>query len=398
MEKTEEQIKKEAMDNIKDVATKSAEARFEEMKKEHEATFETLAKAQELKDLNEKVTNLGVELKKQAQFKQENEKSTFNENIAKAIQENAEAIKNHKRGSGEITLTMKAVGDMSIGNNFVGATPFIQDVRTNLIAQPFNRVWLADLMPQGTSSGNSVLYPKEKGGEGGVGAWDGTGEKPQVDYDFESQSAFFKWIAGYVIVEREMLDDIPWLISYLQNRLLIDLKRAENDFVLNGRTGTNPVAGLLATAKAYDGDLEKAVDRIIDSAYGQAPENTFDMYTGNIAVLNPRDIVKIGLNKADGSGEYDLPGDNVRFNNGVLNIGGINAVSTTGITKNDFLTFDRNATMFLRRMSPEIRMFEDAELAKVNKVMFRVEERVTQVIFNDEALVKGDFTVTPAEG
>ena len=69
-----------------------------------------------------------------------------------------------------------------------------------------------------------------------------------------------------------MLDDIPWLISYLQNRLLIDLKRAENDFVLNGRTGTNPVAGLLATAKAYDGDLEKAVDRIIDSAYGQVPE------------------------------------------------------------------------------------------------------------------------------
>ena len=84
MEKTEEQIKKEAMDNIKDVATKSAEARFEEMKKEFEATFEELAKAQEVKDLNEKVTNLGVELKKQAQYKQENEKSTFNENIAKA--------------------------------------------------------------------------------------------------------------------------------------------------------------------------------------------------------------------------------------------------------------------------------------------------------------------------
>src|SRR5690554_2681626 len=115
MEKTEEQIKKEAMDNIKDVATKSAEARFEEMKKEFEPTFETLAKAQELKDLNEKVTNLGVELKKQAQFKQENEKSTFNENIAKAIQENAEAIKNHKRGSGEITLTMKRSEERRVG-------------------------------------------------------------------------------------------------------------------------------------------------------------------------------------------------------------------------------------------------------------------------------------------
>ena len=47
--------------------------------------------------------------------------------------------------------------------------------------------------------------------------------------------------------------------------------------------------------------------------------------------------------------------------------------------------------MFLRRMQPEIRMFEDAELAKVNKVMFRVEERVTQVIFNTDALVKGEL-------
>ena len=397
MEKTEEQIKKEAMDNIRDVAAKSAEAQFEQMKKEFESTFEELAKAQELKDLSEKVVNLGVELKKQKQFSQENEKSTFNENIAKAIEENAELIKNHKRGSGELNITMKAVGDMSIGANFVGATPFIQDVRTNLIAQPFNRVWLADLLPQGTSSGNSVLYPREAGSEGGVGAWDGTGEKPQVDYDFDSQSAFFKWIAGYVIVEREMLDDIPWLISYLQNRLLIDLKRAENEFVLNGRKGTNPVEGLLGVATAYDGDMDKAVDRIIDSAYGQIVEKTHDMYTGNIAVLHPRDTVKLGLNKADGSGEYDLPGDNVRFSNGVLNIGGINAVSTTGVTKNDFLTFDRNATMFLRRMQPEIRMFEDAELAKVNKVMFRVEERVTQVIFNTDALVKGELVpeVTP---
>ena len=392
MEKTEEQIKKEAMDNIKDVAAKSAEAQFEQMKKEFESTFEELAKAEELKNLNEKVTSLGVEMKKQAQFSQENEKSTFNENIAKAITENAELIKNYQRGS-EVTIAMKEVGDMSIGANFTGATPFIQDVRNNMIAQPFNRVWLADLLPQGTSAGNSVLYPREAGSEGGVGVWAGTGNKPQVDYDFDSKAAFFKWIAGYAIVDREMLDDIPWLISYLQNKLLIDLKRAENNFVLNGTADTNPVEGLLSVATDYDGALDGSVDKIIDSAYGQIPEETFDFYTGNIAVLHPRDTVKIGLNKASGSGEYDLPGDNVRFNNGVLNIGGINAVSTTGITKNDYLTFDRNAVMFLRRMQPEIRMFEDATLAKQNKVMFRVEERVTQVIFNTDALVKGDFTV-----
>jgi HK97 family phage major capsid protein len=239
------------------------------------------------------------------------------------------------------------------------------------------------------------LYPREAGSEGGVGVWDGTGTKPQVDYDLDSKSAFFKWVAGWVIVDREMLDDILFLTSYLQNKLLIDLKRAENDFVLNGTSDTNPVEGLIPTATAYDGALGGVVDRIIDSAYGQIPEVTNDFYTGNIAVLHPRDIVKVGLNKADGSGEYDLPQDSVKFSNGVLNVGGLNAVSTTGITKNEFLTFDRSSVMFLRRMNPEIQMFVDSELAKKNKVMFRVEERVTQIIFNTDALVKGDFTVTP---
>ena len=44
-------------------------------------------------------------------------------------------------------------------------------------------------------------------------------------------------------------------------------------------------------------------------------------------------------------------------------------------------------------MNPEIRMFEDATLAKQNKVMFRIEERVAQVIFNADAIVKGALTV-----
>ncbi len=45
--------------------------------------------------------------------------------------------------------------------------------------------------------------------------------------------------------------------------------------------------------------------------------------------------------------------------------------------------------MFIKRMQPELRMFEDAALARKNKIMFRVEERATLAIFNNAALVKG---------
>jgi hypothetical protein len=39
-------------------------------------------------------------------------------------------------------------------------------------------------------------------------------------------------------------------------------------------------------------------------------------------------------------------------------------------------------------------MFEDATLAKRNKIMFRVEERATLAIFNNSAIVKGTLVAS----
>ena len=47
--------------------------------------------------------------------------------------------------------------------------------------------------------------------------------------------------------------------------------------------------------------------------------------------------------------------------------------------------------MYIRRMEPELRMYEDSTLAKQNKIMFRVEMRSTLVTFNDDAIVYGDL-------
>ena len=404
-----EKAKAEALESVKKTAEEAAKGetakavkglndKIAEMEKELKST--TTAEAVEaLKaEFEDKLNKLSADVKKQGQIREDaqNEKS-FNQYLAEAIKENSDRIQNFKKGSPEVKLSLKAVGDMSIGVNFPGATPFIQDVGA-MIYNPYNRVWLADLLPQATSTGNSIIYPKENGGEGAVVHWDGTGEKAQIDYDLSSETAFFKWLAGYVIVEREMLDDIAWLTSYLQQKLLISLKTAENNFVLNGTADTNPVTGLLAAATAYDGTFTKFSEMIIDAAFGQIPSGTNDFFIPSNVVLHPRDTVAVGLNKADGSGEYDLPAGSVNFGAGRLSIAGLDTVSTTSINRNDFVTFDRNAIMFLRRLAPEIRMFEDSELAKVNKVMFRIEERVSMAIFNNLAVVKGTYVapVIPA--
>jgi HAMP domain-containing protein len=399
-----EKQKQEALKNIKKTAEEAAQGKAQEIINEKinevVSKFDNVSTKEEVEalkaDFYKQVQEIQAKLKELKQTHGEVKQKSFNENLAEAIQENAEKIRGYASTKGNFSevITLKAVGDMSIANNFPGATPWIQEAQQGLILNPYNRVWLADLLPSATSTANSVIYPKENGGEGAVAFWDKTGNKAQVDYDLTSQSAFFKWIAGYVIVEREMLDDISWLTGYLQSKLLIGLKTAENDLILNGTsdTLTNPVTGLLTAATSYDGDFTELVDMIIDAAYGQIPEKTNDFYVPTNVVLHPRDIVKVGLNKATGSGEYDLPMGSVAFANGRLSISGLDTVGTTSIDKDDFLTFDRNAAMFLRRMNPEIRMFEDATLAKANKVMFRIEERVSLAIFNNNAIVKGTAT------
>jgi len=379
----------EAFETKVKAENEAVKKQFEKEVEDLKADFQTKSKLQQ-----DHLDALDIRLK-QAKGEASHEVKTFNKIIAEVIKENAEAIQNHRKGE-VLSLELKEVGDMSIAANFPGSTPWNQDVREMMIPKPYDRVWLSDYLPQGSTTKGSVIYPKQNGGEGAAATWvTGSGNKPQMDYDLTSQSAFVKWIAGFVIVDREMLDDLEFMTSYIQSQMLISLKVAENDFILNGTADTNPVQGLLDVATAYDGTFTAPVDKIVDAAYGQIPEDTFEFYQGNTAILNVRDGVKIGLNKAEGSGEYDLPPGTVAFENGRLRVAGLNIATTTQLGANNFLAFDRTATLLINRLAPELRMFEDATLAKQNKVMFRIEERITLAIFNNSAVVKGSLA-TPS--
>lgn len=378
-------------------AIEQVETKYKGQSEKIDTAIEALKEEFQKKSLamQDHLDKLDIRLK-QANGDKNLETKTFNEYLADVIMENKEAIQNFKKNAPDLAMEFKAVGDMSIAANFPGSTPFTQDVRNALIVNPYDRVWLSDYLPQGNTTKSSIIYPKENGGEGGAATWvTGSGNKPQMDFDLTTQTAYVKWIAGYVVVDRDMLDDIDWLLSYLQSKMLISLKVAENNFILNGTSDSNPVQGLIDVATAYDGTFTAAVDKIVDAAYGQIPEDTFEFYQGNTAILNVRDGVKIGLNKAEGSGEYDLPPGTVAFENGRLRVAGLNIATTTQLGADNFLAFDRTATLLVNRLNPELRMFEDSTLAKQNKVMFRIEERITLVIFNDDAIVKGSLA-TPS--
>jgi HK97 family phage major capsid protein len=341
------------------------------------------------------------EAKRNTQFAEgKKEEKTFNQILGETIEANIAEIKSFKSGQekrfrlagfDENEKEVKTVGDMSTSANFTGYANYVTDFRRNIIEVPYNNVWLSDVIPnESSSAGASVMFPKENGGEGAAALWtDPSQDKAQMDFDLTTQSAYFKWIAGYVIVAREMLDDIPFMTAYIQSRMLRSLKTAENSFILNGSSDTNPVDGIADLATAYSGAYDDAVRMILDAAYGQIPEDTNNFYNPTTIVMRPRRAVEIGLNQASGSGEFDLPGGSVAFGNGRLSLGGLQTVTTSQVGAQDFYAFDKAALMFIRRMSPELRMFEDSALAKKNKIMFRIEERATLIGFNNAAIVSG---------
>jgi len=388
-ENLELEIKKMA-DNVQTMTEKAAKVEAVEkelttVKEELKSAKDTVAVMKDAADKNQVALDELIAARQKGVQLNEDSK-TFNDNLAETLKENHSKIRDFKPGA-DVRLELKAVGDMSYTSNFASSGTYTADNRPAVFPQMQENVWLGDLLPAGRTDGASVTYPRHTGGEGAAAVWEGTGTKPKIDFDFASETSHVKWIAGIVRVPREMLDDLAFLTSFIQSQMLLSLKRAENDFILNGTTGANPVSGLLDVAQTYNGTYTNAVDRLIDAAWGQIVENN---HTPTDFVLQPRDAVRIGLNKATGSGEYDLPSNSIAFNNGTLAIGGLRTVPTNLMAANNFLAFDRNGAMFIRRLNPELRMFEqNRDDVETNMITFRVEERATLITPYPKAFVRG---------
>lgn len=314
----------------------------------------------------------------------------FNDVMCKAIEENAEAIKNYT--GKELKVGLKAVGDMSPAN-FGGATygNVTTDFRQSVLPLLTEQIWMRSILPSGTTTQPTITYPRHTGGEGGAAPW-ASGNKPEMDFDFDSQTVKAEWIAGYVKVPREMLDDVVWLQSFLRQHMLLSLYKAENNQILNGN-GTSPqLKGIIPQASAYNGALTIPVERIVDAGFGQV---TQAFGTANVVLLEPRDAVSIILNKASGSGEYDLPPGTVGFVNNRLTIAGMTVLPTQAITSGEFLVGDNKASQFITRMAPETLTFDQNEDdAKKNLIMLRIEERVALATYYPQWWVKGSLAAT----
>jgi HK97 family phage major capsid protein len=376
-------------------ALKKATADNELLKKANEEwTKKFEQQTQDIKTVNEYVAKMEEDLKQKKVTPAQQLK--FVDLLGKAIEDNWDDIQKYKSSQKGRRLTIKvipedtkAAADMGITTNVVDAGAYFTTVQVGIRALPNRKVHMRDIIPLGTMSTGSLTYMRETGGEGDLAPWaENSGAKQQFDRDFIEITVPAEYIAGWLRVSRKMLDDMAAFRSYLQMRLMEMYLKVEDSQILNGNGVSPQLEGLLEVAVAATRTTGANIERLV-FAISQLESSD---YTATGIVVHVAAYYNIALNKAEGSGEYDLPGI-VVIQNGQLFVAGVPVYKTTAMPVSTYLVGDfvLGCQLFIREQ-PAVEFFDqDANNVTTNMITVRIEGRVALAIYRAEAFVQGQF-------
>lgn len=339
------------------------------------------AQTTQLKQLNEALKAQGVAIKAIA----EGEKKVGEKSLKDLVLEQKESLEKLKAGDQGARFTIKAAGTMLASTNITGGNvPQAQRVAgfNELPLTPMNSI-LAYVTNRQAAS-NLVEWVEKRNRDGAAGMVAEGAAKPQADFDFVVESAKMKKVAAFIKVSTEMLNDIPFMQSAINDELrqIVSYKLAEQ--VLSGdNTGEN-LKGVLTAATAWAaGAFATSIVTpntydVIKTAVVQAQEAG---YNPNVIMLNPADKAKMEMTKST-QGEYV---------NGQFLFMGIPVVANSKLTADNFLVYDQAALELYMWEAFNITVgYENDDFTK-NLVTIIGELRAATVISTNKAagIVKG---------
>lgn len=380
------------------------ESKVSEMKAEVAAATEKAAKAYEGKvaQINEELTKTNKSLEEARQevleakasfgrLKEESSKKVVNsytEQIAvlksaigDLVVKNYDSIKEAARPQGKAfsaELDSKAVGVMLESSNLTG------DAYVSYVDNPFMRSFVNPhlrsvfgIVPVSTGS---VSFPRGNNpvGEGSVAEQTEGAAKAQLDYDVTMVNVPLKYIAGYAKISRQMIDDLPFVQSYLQTSLIEDFQKQENIKYLNA-VAASATAGSSSGANT----AEKFIDYIAQLGGANWNANLIlTTFAGWSAVLKT----------LPSGGSYSVPGGLTIDNNGNVRIMGIPVIPHSQVTAGKAYVMDTNKYKIAQQAGLAVRSTEYNEDDFIKNILtFRVESRCELLQFQPTAAVYGNI-------
>ena len=286
------------------------------------------------------------------------------------VAENFESIRNEKPFSSQ-----KIVGNMTMIDNLTGTSQvsYVQ----NPIMRSFFNPHLYDVFRIVPTATGNVTFPRGKSpvGEGSFGAQTEGQSKAQVDYDVEMVNVSVPFIAGYARVSRQMLQDLPFLQSYLSQSLIEDWNRAVNVRFLNS-IATNSTA--LSTSQTL------TVAKMID---GIAQHGNLGLGNANLILTTWPAWSTLLLTKPS---DFSVPASVAVDQSGAIRINGIPVVPHSQVTGSRFYVLNTNAFGIAQASGLQVRSteFNEDDFIK-NLITYRAEARIELLAFQPTAAVYG---------
>ncbi|MDV6267069.1 phage major capsid protein [Rhodococcus globerulus] len=265
---------------------------------------------------------------------------------------------------------------------------------------------IADLLGKGAiaDGNNSISYFVEKAREGNFAAVAEGGTKPQLHYvDPEPVTDKLRKIAGFIQFTDEMLTDLDFVVSEIDQRLLYDLAMQEEFQLLSGTGVGANVLGLLNRSGIQTELRGNAAsgDTIADTIFRAITKvQTATGLTADGVVVNPLDYQALRLTKDANDQYYGGGYFSGQYGNGAVpgspSIWGLPTVVSPAVVAGTALVanFSQAATLY-RQGGVQVDSTTSHGDNFVNGVVtLRAKERVALAVRKPLAFVK--VTTTPA--
>lgn len=194
------------------------------------------------------------------------------------------------------------------GGNTGWAGPILTQVDQTIVTGPRRRLTIEDLLGSETLSGSALTYFVENAlVEGDFEVVGENGQKPQLHFgDPTPVTEALKKIAGFIKESDELIEDLPFLKSAIDGRLLYQLGLMIENQLLNGSGTGNNIKGILNRAgiQTQDRGTLSAPLSVADALFSAGTKvETGSGLSADGLVMHPTDYQALRLSK-DANGQY----------------------------------------------------------------------------------------------
>lgn len=239
------------------------------------------------------------------------------------------------------------------------------------------RLTVADLFAQGTATASSIAILKETLTDNNAAVTAEGADKPYSELGFDKDSVAVEKIATFLPVSDEMLEDEPAMASYINARLALFVRQAEE-----ARIVTLLLAAAASTGTAADVDGDNLFDGI---AAGIAAVRIDGGLEPDGMLIHPMDQARLSVLRAVG-------GDGAYFSGGPYaspsqNPWGLRAVVTTAVNEGTIVVgaFATGGQVWRKGGLTVEASNSHADYFRKNLTAIRAEERVALAIYRDAA-------------